>query len=105
MFFGLAARKPQHIRKKKTHWKTKQKMAFEVFLCIGVFRGRKEAVALSLTLGLGWSLESTYFLIHILRKKKSLLNPQTRGAGTKPHFQERKSGKIQERHLHEKEEI
>lgn len=72
MFFGLAARKPQHIRKKKTHWKTKQKMAFEVFLCIGVFRGRKEAVALFLTLGLGWSLESTYFLIHILRKKKNL---------------------------------
>lgn len=71
-FFGLVARKPQHIRKEK-HWKTKQKMAFEVFICIGMFRGRKEAFALSLTLGLGWSLESTNFLTHILRKRKKNL--------------------------------
>lgn len=62
-------------------------MAFEVFLCIGVFRGRKELFVLSLTLELVWSLESTFFFIHTLRKmkkKKSLLNPQTRGAGAKP---------------------
>lgn len=39
------------------------------------------------------------------KKKKSLRNPQTRSAGAKPHFQERKHGKIQERYTHEKEEI
>lgn len=82
-------------------------MAFEVFLCIGMFRGRKEPFVLPLTLGLGWNLESTYFFNSYTHKKekKSLLNHQTRGASVKPQFQEGKHGKIQVRHMHEKEEI
>lgn len=49
-------------------------MGFVVFLCIGVFRGRREGFASSLTIGLGGtSLESTHFLNHIIRKRKKSL--------------------------------
>lgn len=105
-FFGLVARKPQHIRKKKPlENKTEDGFcSFPLHWCVQGEKGR--FCSLSDNWVGGESLESTHFLTHILRKRKiSLLNAQTRGAGTKPHFQEGKHGKIQERHMHAKEAV
>lgn len=86
-FFGLVARKPQHIRKKKPLVNKTEDGFWGFPLHWSVQREKGTFCALSDTWVGVESGKHIFFYSHTQKnekKKKSLLNPQTRGAGAKP---------------------